>query len=57
MKIGTLLAIALVLSAHSRPVAFYHYHALARHHVAATRHHGASQSQYVQNFRNEILTH
>lgn len=57
---GTFLAIAataLALSAASRPVVVYHYHVPARHHVAATRHDSGSQSQYVQKFRQEILTH
>jgi hypothetical protein len=56
---GTFLAIAtaLALSAGSRPVVVYRYHAPASHHVAATNHGTGSQSQYVQNFRKELLTH
>ena len=57
---GTFLAIAataLALSAASHPVLVYRYHAPASHHVAATHHDSGSQSQYVDNFRKEILTH
>jgi hypothetical protein len=60
MKMETFLAIAataLALSAASHPVAVYRYHVPSRHHVAATHHDSGSQSQYVQNFRKEILTH
>jgi hypothetical protein len=61
MNMGTFLGIAaaaaLGLSAASRPVIVYHYHVPARHHVVATHAKSAPQSQYVQNFRNEILAH
>ena len=51
------VATALALSAASHPVVVHRYHVPARHHVAATHHDSGSQSQYVQNFRKEILTH
>ena len=54
---GTFLAIALALSAAHRPVVVYRYHVPTRHHVTTTRHYGASQSQYVKNFGNELRTH
>jgi hypothetical protein len=58
MKMGTFLALAaLAMSAASHPVLVYRYHVPARHHIATIHHDNGSQSQYVQNFRKEILTH
>jgi hypothetical protein len=59
---GTVLAVALALSAAHRPVVVYHYHtpashnAVVRHHAVETRRDSKLQ-RHVEDFRREILSH
>jgi hypothetical protein len=61
MNMGTFLGMVAAAAMHFSPVyrtvLVHHYHAPARHHVVATHAKSAPQSQYVRNFRNEILAH